>query len=53
MAKPEAPPPQNLGELTVNRTLFACAILASTALTSAAYAADTIKIGLSGPFTGG
>ncbi len=46
-------PSQDFGELTVKRSLFAFAILASTALTSAAYAADTIKIGLSGPFTGG
>ena len=29
------------------------AFAASTALTGAAYAADTIKVGLSGPFTGG
>ena len=37
----------------MKRTTIALAILASTALISAAYAADTIKVGLSGPFTGG
>ena len=29
------------------------ALVASTALTASAYAADTIKVGISGPFTGG
>ena len=29
------------------------ALAATTALTASAYAADTIKVGLSGPFTGG
>ena len=37
----------------MKRTTIALAILASTALISAAYAADPIKVGLSGPFTGG
>ncbi|MFT4096695.1 MAG: ABC transporter substrate-binding protein [Rhodoblastus sp.] len=32
---------------------FVIALAASTAIASSAYAADTIKIGLSGPFTGG
>lgn len=32
---------------------FVIALAASTALVASAHAADSIKIGLSGPFTGG
>ena len=53
MVKLDSAATTKIGELTVKRSLFAFAILASTALTSAAYAADTIKVGLTGPFTGG
>jgi branched-chain amino acid transport system substrate-binding protein len=37
----------------MNRRNFALILAASTFLTGAAYAADPIKVGLSGPFTGG
>jgi branched-chain amino acid transport system substrate-binding protein len=37
----------------MNRRNFALMLAASTFLTGAAYAADPIKVGLSGPFTGG
>ncbi len=45
----------NSGEMIVNfkSKLLACVALATLAAASTAFAADTIKIGLSGPFTGG
>ena len=42
-----------LREPKLKKTTFALAILATTALSGLAYAADPIKVGLSGPFTGG
>jgi branched-chain amino acid transport system substrate-binding protein len=42
-----------LGRDAMNRRNFALILAASTFLTGAAYAADPIKVGLSGPFTGG
>ena len=44
MVKLDSAATTKIGELTVKRSLFAFAILASTALTSAAWAADTIKM---------
>jgi branched-chain amino acid transport system substrate-binding protein len=40
-------------EMNVKMNPFVLALIASTALASSVYAADPIKIGLSGPFTGG